>query len=127
MTKTEQLILDRIKAKNDLGEAAYKWQVVGKTKGTYDRRCRCRVNQKPKANEVQALESLLASNAFVNIQGAYYVHGHSLLAEVAKQFKEEQAWHVREMQEMKTRLAQLEERHAWRLAFIREQLGDDVS
>lgn len=91
VTKSEQNILDRIRAANDAGQLARDYDVVGRTKGKpgNGRTHRGYVSSKPIARETEALERLLASGAVIEappnpkLGSGLALADHAILADVA--------------------------------------------
>lgn len=84
MTKSEQKVLDRVRAENDGGNTCFR--PVGKTKGTYTgNRWHGRSGQKPIKAEQSAFDRLFQDGALVYAigTGGYVVEGHPLLAKLA--------------------------------------------
>lgn len=122
MTKTEQLIYKRILEANDRDEAANEYRVIDQTKGTRLswRRGYGRVEgQKPKANQVKALEALIASGKVVKRWTGLYIAGHKALQCVAASMN--LLSEARRIDEKRRELEALEQQFAEHQQFVREQ------
>lgn len=123
MTKTEQLIYNRILEANDRDEAASEYRgVIDQTKGTigswrshYGRT----QGQKPKANQVKALEALIASGKVVKRWTGLYIAGHKALQCVAADM--DLLSEARRIDEKRRELEALERQFSEHQQFIREQ------
>ena len=87
MTKTEQLIFDRIKTANDSGDGANEYRIIDQTAGKYTssgvRGAGYRTGQQPKKAQAAALERLIETGAVERHQFGLYIANHPALASVA--------------------------------------------
>jgi hypothetical protein len=82
MTKTEQTLVDRVRATNDAGRVEH--TPVGKTKGTYGGWRRGRTGCEPKKLETAALQRLVERGDLLRVRGGgYAIPGHEILSVVA--------------------------------------------
>lgn len=88
-SKTEQMLIDRVRAINDAGRGAYEHEVIDKTKGDIATGSvvswrRVRVNQKPMAVQVRVFQRLLEGGHVLECSGMLFVPKHPALLEAAR-------------------------------------------
>ena len=110
-TKTEQRLLEAIRAANDAGEGANDYEFISRSKGKYERWGRSQGEQKKP--ELAALNRLVERGEVEKRKGLYYIAEHQALAHTVADLP----MLARRIEQVRLELAMAEERYANELAF----------